>query len=199
MNHCPLSSVAIIDCGSSKTPNIREMVTDHNESPVTISWKQANDYDFGNCKAMIISGGPHLFTDSEAKQQELMRHFLFLKHLQTPTLGICLGHQAIALTFGGEVYRGPERRKQDEITTALEHPLFSNLPDDALFAEDHCEGISPSGVMTVLASSEHYAVEALEISDRPFLGVQFHPEVSGNNGSILIGNFLNWANQNTSQ
>ena len=189
MNH----SVILIDCGSTKSPDISRIARSAGFEPTTISWTDANDWNYTDASAVIISGGPHLFTQNDISQQRIMEKFTFLKHLEIPTLGICLGHQAIAQTFGCEIYRGEERRHDEEITCIDQHPLFNNLPFSATFAEDHCEGVHPNDNMQVLAYSEHYSVEAFSITSKPFLGVQFHPEVSGDNGKVLLGNFLNWA------
>lgn len=188
-------SVILIDCGSTKSPDISLIIHSHGFEPTTISWTDANDWNFTDACAVIISGGPHLLTQNGQSQRRIMEKFKFLRQLNTPTLGICLGHQAIAITFGSEVYRGEERRKTDAITCINPKPLFQHLPDNAIFAEDHCEGIHPSDNMQVLAYSEHYSVEAFKITDRPFFGVQFHPEISGDNGKVLLGNFLNWASR----
>lgn len=186
--------VTAINCDSSKFPDIVSLIQSHKYTTTEVHLSDANSWDFSSSGAVIISGGPHLFTDSREKHNQLMQAFQFLKHLEIPTLGICLGHQAIALTFGGEVYRGEERRNRDDITVIKQHALFNNLPSIS-FAEDHCEGIHPSDKMQVLAQSDYYSVEALQIIDRPFLGVQFHPEISGPQGSQLISNFLTWADQ----
>ena len=189
MNH----SVILIDCGSSKSPDISRIIKHHGFEPTTISWVDANDWNFTDASAVIISGGPHLFTRDKSSQQRIMKNFTFLKQLELPTLGICLGHQAIAKTFGSDVYRGEERRHHEYITYTRQHPLFNNLPQSSTFSENHCEGVHPCDRMQVLAYSDHYSVEAFSIINKPFLGVQFHPEISGSNGDILLGNFLNWA------
>ncbi|MET4693687.1 type 1 glutamine amidotransferase [Endozoicomonas lisbonensis] len=187
-------NIVTINCGSEKFPKIISIAEHHGYKTTSINLQDANQWDFSESTAVIISGGPHLFTESPQKHDQLMQSFQFLKHLELPTLGICLGHQAIALTFGGQVYRGEERRISDNITIIAPHPLFTSLPSNQ-FSEDHCEGIHPSDSMHVLAQSDHYSVEAFQITDRPFLGVQFHPETSGEQGSQLMGNFLLWAEQ----
>ena len=186
--------IVTINCGSDKFPKIVNVAECHGYKTISIDLQDANQWDFTGSTAVIISGGPHLFTESPQKHDQLMQSFQFLKHLELPTLGICLGHQAIALTFGGQVHRGEERRKSDNITVITPHPLFANLSSNQ-FSEDHCEGIHPSTTMQVLAQSDYYSVEAFQITDRPFLGVQFHPETSGEQGAQLIGNFLLWAEQ----
>ena len=186
--------IVAINCGSDKFPKIINITEHHGYKATCINLQDANQWDFTESTAVIISGGPHLFTESPQKHDQLMQSFQFLKHLERPTLGICLGHQGIALTFGAQVYRGKARRNSDNVTIIQPHPVFANLPSNR-FSEDHCEGIRPSDSMQVLAQSDHYSVEAFQMTDRPFLGVQFHPETSGEQGSQLIGNFLLWAEQ----
>ncbi|WP_062268932.1 glutamine amidotransferase-related protein [Endozoicomonas arenosclerae] len=186
-------TVAVIDCASKKTPEIQGVLSDLGINSDIIALKDANQQSFDSNSAMIISGGPHLFTDSQEKKNSLMQQFQFIQNLAIPTLGICLGHQAIALTFGGDVYRDHERREKDKIQILKNHPLFEQISEESEFAEDHCEGIRPGSNTTVIARSEYYEVEAIKIDDRPMLGVQFHPEVSGKNGHQLISNFINWA------
>ena len=187
-------TIAIIDGGSSKTPEIARIVSELSYKTETVPLQNANSYLFEEAHAVILSGGPHLFTDSTETHNSLMAQFQFLENLERPTLGICLGHQAIAITFGGKVYRDIERRESDDIEILHQHPIFHNIPSNSPFTEDHCEGIWPSAKLEVLAQSEFYETEAIKVIHRPFLGVQFHPETSGRNGEILIHNFLNWAN-----
>ena len=189
------SPVIIIDCGSTKVGKLVSLVNDSGYTNSLITLAQGNHYPFENAHSVIISGGPHLFTDSPEKHQTLMTQFEFLKNLELPTLGVCLGHQAIAITFGGRVYRDIERREPESIRLLHQHFLFEGLPEQPVFDEDHCEGIWPSKRMKVLADSEFYETEVMEIIHRPMLGVQFHPETSGENGRILINNFLGWADQ----
>ena len=187
--------VIIIDCGSSRVGDLKQIIADSGYLPETIKLSKSNHFPFDNAHSVIISGGPSLFTDSAENHQSLMTQFEFLKNLELPTLGICLGHQAIAITFGGRVYRDLERREPESVRVLRQHFLFENLPDNPSFIEDHCEGIWPSKKMKVLADSEFYETEAIEIIHRPMLGIQFHPESSGDNGRILINNFLSWADQ----
>ena len=190
-------AITIINCGSDKFASIVSIVQHFGFQPISIDLQDANHWNFAESTAVIISGGPHLFTDSSEKYDQLMQSFEFLKHLEQPALGICLGHQAIALTFGAQVYRGEDRRTSDHVDIITPHPVFASLPSTH-FDEDHCEGIHPSDNMHVLVQSDYYSVEAFEIINRPFIGVQFHPETSGETGSQLIGNFLHWAEQQPS-
>jgi GMP synthase-like glutamine amidotransferase len=56
--------------------------------------------------------------------------------------------------------------------------------------QDHTEGISLPSSFIHLAWSKDYAVEGMRHPHLPLWGVQFHPEVSDENGKKLIANFL---------
>ncbi|MDB2384627.1 gamma-glutamyl-gamma-aminobutyrate hydrolase family protein [Endozoicomonas sp.] len=188
--------VAVIDCESKTTPLIHKMLRETHCRPQGISWHSANETDLNAFRAVVISGGPHLFGGGPGKKDQLMEKFQFIEELNVPTLGICLGHQAIGLILDAKVYRGMARRSTDTLTIINEYPLFVDMPDEhPEFSEDHCEGIELSSQMTLLASSQHYQVEAIMAVKRPFIGVQFHPETSGENGQLLFNNFIKWADK----
>ena len=192
-----MAKVGIVDCESKKTSAIIDCVSFAGLESETINWNKANTYNFKNMCSLIISGGPHLFTESQKIKKQLMEKVRFIKTLSIPTLGICLGHQAIAITLGGSVYKGSERRHKDPVNILKQHPLFEGLPEVPVFAEDHCEGVKLSNQMIALASSEHYPIEAFAAINKPFFGVQFHPETSGCHGKKVISNFLQWQTAKT--
>ena len=63
--------------------------------------------------------------------------------------------------------------------------------------EDHCETISIPQGFELVASSDACVNEAMQHKERAIFGVQFHPEVSGNHGRILIENFIKVCQRNT--
>ena len=180
------AQVALIDCGSAKFGAIAEIV---GSDSVSVKLDAANTFESGPMRAMIISGGPHLFTGSEGAS--LRSKFAFLERIRIPVLGICLGHQALVLEAGGDVYLGEERRTSDGIRLEQpDHPLFQGIDDGTQFAEDHCEGGTVPTGYTLLGSSAFYRNEAMANDKDRRYGVQFHPEISGEPGRRLIENFL---------
>lgn len=177
-----------IDCNSSKFQNIVEILESAGAQCRVVPLPLANDTYFDDCDAVVISGGPHLFTDAGA--ETLREQFEFLGSLSCPVFGICLGHQAMALHHGAGVYLGEPRRETDAITLTGEHQLLDGIPDGASFREDHCEGIELPEGFTVLGWSAHYPVEIMADDQRCWYGVQFHPEVSGDVGRQLLSNFV---------
>ena len=180
--------IIIVDCGSSKTKNIAESLATCACETQLILLDEANDFHFNAFDAIVISGGPKLFTDP-FQLPELKRQFTFIANLKKPTLGICLGHQAIGLSFGSNIFMGEARRSQETIQKIQAHPLLTDLPETFLMNEDHCEGISLPAGFCLLASSDFYTVEAMACDASGFYGVQFHPEVSMQNGQVVIRNF----------
>ena len=113
-----------------------------------------------------------------------------------PILGICLGHQAIGMNFGGEIKRleNPLHGKTSEITVLSGNSvLFKNLPKKfkvmryhSLYVDDIPE------TLEVTAKSEDGVAMAVEHKSKNIFGIQFHPEsIFTEYGKNMIRNFLN--------
>ena len=110
-----------------------------------------------------------------------------------PTLGICLGHQAIVQAFGGEI--GQARRLLHGKASAIAHDgrgVFSGLPDPLEGGRYHSlAAIRIPGELEVCATTEDGEVMAVRHSKHPIVGIQFHPEsVLTPDGPALARNFL---------
>ncbi len=112
-----------------------------------------------------------------------------------PTLGVCLGHQAIAVAFGGEVVRADELRHGK--ASLVEHEgtgLFEGLTSPFKAGRYHSLVARRSSLppeLRVSAWTEDGVVMALSHAERPLFGVQFHPEsVLTPEGSQLLANFV---------
>jgi GMP synthase (glutamine-hydrolysing) len=125
-------------------------------------------------KAIILSGGPSSVYAPGAPQVDAA---MFAGAV--PTLGICYGFQAMALTLGGEVahtgrgeYGGTPLQIVDAAT------LFHGLPATQSVWMSHGDSVvrEPAG-FTVTAVSDGSPVAAFEDARRRLYGIQFHPEV----------------------
>ena len=188
MQNNPLK-LRLIDCGSSKVPQIAEMVRGDVSSLEIIPLARANQSDWQGLNALIISGGPSLFSDPD-QAPELHRQFRFINQLRMPVLGICLGHQALGLAHGASIFRGEACRQTIPIELLKEHPLLQGLSNPSSFGEDHTEGIDLPPGYTHLGRSDYYQVEIMANDEQMRYGVQFHPEISGRPGLALFRNFL---------
>ena len=111
----------------------------------------------------------------------------------TPTLGVCLGHQAIVEVFGGEV--GYARELLHGKASPVRHDgtgLFSELPQP--FEAGRYHSLAATRVPDELeptAFADDGEVMAVRHRSLPVVGVQFHPEsVLTPDGPLLARNFL---------
>ena len=110
-----------------------------------------------------------------------------------PTLGVCLGHQAVVVAFGGVVDPAPEIRhgKTSEITHDGKG-LFAGLSNP--FTATRYHSLAATEVPDELeecAWSEEGVVQGIRHREQPIVGVQFHPEsILTVEGKALLANFL---------
>ena len=112
----------------------------------------------------------------------------------TPTLGVCLGHQAIVEAFGGAI--GPAARLLHGKTSRIHHDgagIFAGLPQD--FDAGRYHSLSAARMpdaLEVSASSDDGEVMGVRHRELPVDGVQFHPEsvLTLPVGRDLLANFL---------
>lgn len=181
--------ICILDCGSSKVPYIEEMVDEFCDF-TTIPILEFSAERLQEFKGILISGAPLLITEQNISSY--LKQVEWIKSTPIPVLGICFGHQLIGLTFGAFGSRMKEDRDWQVIEAFEESILFQKLPQEVEMMEDHCETISIPANFKLIASSDACVNEAMEHTELPLFGIQFHPEVSGNHGGIVIENFVNF-------
>ena len=179
--------IYILDCGSSKTKFIHQMVDEYMECR-TIPFLDFIFEEAKDVNGIIISGAPILVTEENIESYIESSHWI--KTTNVPILGICFGHQLIGIQFGSIAKKMKEDRQMQEVEVFESSPIFSRLPRVIEMQEDHCEFISVPNGFKLLASSDTCFHEAMEHDHKPIYGIQFHPEVSGNHGSMIIENFL---------
>lgn len=123
----------------------------------------------------------------------LCLEFLKLLPARIPVLGVCLGHQILGAFAGAEIKiaRRIMHGKQSSITH--DHKLlFEGLPNPMTVGRYHSLLVEGTGNpnFTVAAQTAEGECMALRYNDRPWFGVQFHPEsVLTPEGSRLLENF----------
>ena len=114
---------------------------------------------------------------------------------RVPILGVCLGHQAIAVAYGAIVNRAPELLHGK--TSAVHHGgagILAVLPDPFTATRYHSLAVVESTLPTCLevtARTDSGVVMALRHRDVDVEGVQFHPEsVLTQGGHQMLANWL---------
>ncbi len=140
---------------------------------------------------IVISPGPGRPEDAGATV-EIVRSL----GDRIPVLGVCLGHQAIGIAFGGRVVRA--RRPMHGKTSRIEHDgsgVLRGLGNPFTACRYHSLVVDADSVPPVLAvtarAADDGAVMALRHRDHPIHGVQFHPEaILTESGRQVLRNFL---------
>ena len=137
---------------------------------------------------LVVSPGPGRPKDAGVSV-ELIRRL----GPTVPTLGVCLGHQAIVEAFGGEV--GQAKELLHGKASPVRHNgtgVFAGLPDPFDAGRYHSLAATRvPDVLTVTATSDDGEVMGVRHSELPIEGVQFHPEsVLTPLGPAMAKNFL---------
>jgi len=135
------------------------------------------------CRGIILGGGPSIERTGRCAE--------YLE-LGLPVLGICLGHQLIAQTLGGEIGSGRSGGYGGVDVTIEDHgTILAGYPDAIHVWASHTDEVKcvPDG-FSILARSLICDIEAMGSEERRIFGLQWHPEVSHTeNGSLIYRNF----------
>ncbi len=139
-------------------------------------------------KAVILSGGPASVYDDNAPKCDPN-----LFDLDVPVLGICYGLHAACQLLGAQVQGATAReygRANLDIVDGSD--LLANVPEHTAVWMSHGDQIDNLGDDFVrLARTSTCPYAAVRHKEKPFFGVQFHPEVTHTpHGSDILGNFL---------
>ncbi len=115
---------------------------------------------------------------------------------KTPILGVCLGHQCMAYTFGAEIIRA--RRIMHGKTSMIHHDnktIFNGLTNPFQATRYHSLIVNKKTLpdsFEITAFAEEDEIMGIRHKELPLEGVQFHPEsFLTEQGSELVKNFLN--------
>jgi anthranilate synthase component 2 len=166
--------ILLIDNYDSFTYNLAHLFGELG-AEVTVIRNDAIDADEAERLApshLVISPGP-------GRPEDAGNSIAIVERLAptTPTLGVCLGHQAIVHAFGGEV--GAAKRLMHGKASPVQHDgkgIFSGLPQDFEAGRYHSlAALSVPDVFEVSATGDD-EVMAVRHRELPLDGVQFHPE-----------------------
>lgn len=115
-----------------------------------------------------------------------------------PLLGVCLGHQAIGQSFGGNVIRAPQPvHGKTDMITHKGTGLFKGIPSPLKATRYHSLIVEKSSLpneLMVTAENNEGLIMALQHKTLPIHGVQFHPEsIVSEHGHAMLKNFVDIA------
>jgi anthranilate synthase component 2 len=143
---------------------------------------------------IVISPGPG--TPEETRYFGVCKEILQQVSRETPTLGVCLGHQGIIHTFGGKVVSA--KRLMHGKTSKIKHDgkgIFKGVQNPFTATRYHSlagEKYSIPPCLEVTAETiDDGEVMGVRHVEYPIEGVQFHPEsILCEDGKLIIKNFL---------
>jgi anthranilate synthase/aminodeoxychorismate synthase-like glutamine amidotransferase len=148
-----------------------------------------------NPRGLVISPGPGRPEDAGITLAAIERF-----SGRIPILGVCLGHQAIALAFGGKVV--PARRLMHGKTSAVTadgRELFQRVQSPFQAMRYHSLAVARESLpacLEVTAEAEDGEIMGLRHRSHPTEGLQFHPEsIMTSVGKRLLRNFLKMTHQ----
>ena len=149
-----------------------------------------NQIEKNKYKKIVISPGPGKPSQS-GSCIKIVKHF----YKKIPILGVCLGHQAIVLAYGGKVINSPEIVHGK--TSKVMHDrskLFHGVEKTFLATRYHSLIADRKSIpkdLKITAELENGIIMSIEHQSNPVQGVQFHPEsIATEFGTKIIQNFL---------
>ena len=185
--------VLVIDNYDSFTYNLVQYL---GESGARLTVRRNNETTVGEVDALkpsriLISPGPGRPEDAGVTL-DVIRMFAG----RVPMLGVCLGHQAMGLVFGGNVVRAP--LPMHGKTSTVEHDgrgIFNGITASFQASRYHSLVVAedgwPSDLEVTARAKEDGLVMGLRHRTWPMHGVQFHPEsILTPEGRRILRNFL---------
>ena len=183
--------VLILDNYDSFTYNLAQYIGELGAEPIVyrndiLTVGEARDHAPDR---LVISPGPGRSEDAGRSIEFVQEFGPFI-----PTLGVCLGLQAIVVAFGGSVGLAPEPRHGK--TSPITHDgvgVFEGLsnPFDATRYHSLAVVELPDTLVST-AQSDDGVLQGVRHVEYPISGVQFHPEsILTIEGKALLANFLN--------
>lgn len=152
---------------------------------------------------IILSGQSHPWDNYTP--ESLAGVFEVIKGASQPILGVCGGHQQIALAYGapvglmerlepGKGYEGAKRERGFFSVSNTGEGVFKGLPSEITVWHSHCDEVKqlPDG-FKLTASNETCQIQAMQQIGRRVYGIQFHPELFDEDhpeGRKVVENFL---------
>ena len=155
-----------------------------------------DEIDNINPDKIVISPGPGTPQNAGISIGVIKKYYQ-----QISILGICLGHQAIAISFGGRVINSNEISHGKVVKiNHNQSQIFQNIPSNFMATRYHSLIIEEESLpedINVIAKTDNNIIMGVEHKLYSLFGLQFHPESIGTEfGMEMIKNFLKIENKN---
>ena len=188
--------ILLVDNYDSYTFNLAHLVAQAaGREPLVVPAGEAADLPqrvrAGEFSHVVISPGPGT-PEREEDFGASRRVIEAAADADIPLLGVCLGHQGLAMLAGAAVTHAPEPRHGFVSTvTHSGEGIFAGIPQDFEVVRYHSLHVDEVPGITVHARSEDGVIQALKVDGLNHWGVQFHPEsVLTQHGAAIMRNFL---------
>lgn len=179
--------IAVIDFGSQFAHLIARRIRQHGVL-AKIFTPDTNPAEYADAKGIILSGGPKSTIAEDAVPYD---HRLFATTV--PMLGLCYGHQLIALHFGGKVTKGKTKEYgQADVTLTKPDTLFADLAKKQRVWMSHWDVVAATPPEFVaIGETADCPIAVMRHTTKPIWSCQFHLEVHHTtNGMAVLENFL---------
>ncbi|GAC1617972.1 MAG: glutamine-hydrolyzing carbamoyl-phosphate synthase small subunit [Ktedonobacteraceae bacterium] len=164
-------TLALLDCGAKH--NIVQALLSRNIRVITVPWdydlfSRTRDFDFDG---LLISNGP----GNPKMAQKTIHTIHTALEQKIPTLGICLGHQLLALAAGGDTYKLKYGHRSQNQPCLLEGSKRCYIT-----TQNHgfAVGTLPKEFIPWFINANDGSNEGMHHKALPFFSVQFHPEAT---------------------
>lgn len=165
--------ILLFDCGAKR--NIRNRLLERDTTVTTVPWNYNPFKEKINFDGIIISNGP----GDPKYAQETIRIIKKALQKKIPILGVCLGHQLLALASGGDTKKLKYgHRSQNQPCVMLEKGVSSERCFITTQNHGFCVSKVPSGFYPWFVNANDGTNEGIIHKKYPFMSVQFHPEAT---------------------
>lgn len=185
--------ILLIDNYDSFSYNLYQMIGEINPYIKVIRNDEmtANEIEQLSPERIILSPGP-----GRPEDAGIIIDIVKTVSPDIPTLGVCLGHQAICEAFGAKITYAKElmHGKQSNVSFDVSSPIFRDMPANAPVARYHslaAERETIPDCLKITAETADGEIMAVQHIKYPIFGVQFHPEsIMTPNGKNILKNFI---------
>jgi para-aminobenzoate synthetase component 2 len=186
-----VARVLVVDNYDSFVFNLVQYLGQLGAETVVLRNDEVSAEDVDGCDGVLISPGPGT-PEQAGMSVELVG---VCEDKGVPLLGVCLGHQAIAVAHGAKVARAPELLHGNTSEVEHEHAgVLHDLPTPFTVTRYHSLAVEEETLppeLDVTGRTPGGVVMAIRHRDLPVEGVQFHPEsVLTQGGHILLASWL---------